>query len=108
MKVKVFKNATIDILRENLLPMLILLAVSLVIIMGLRQTEASGRAEGRRLLEEGITYAVVRNYAIEGYYPPSITYIEERYGIFIDRERYAVFYNVFASNMMPRITVVEL
>jgi len=108
MKVKVFKNSTTDILRECLLPILILLIVAIIIIMGLRQTDISGRAEGRRLLEDGITYAIVRNYAIEGYYPPSIAYIEERYGIIIDRERYVVLYKVFASNMIPKIRVVEL
>ena len=108
MKIKVFKSKTKETLRECLLPMLVLLAVSVIIIAGLKQTEASSRAEGRRLLEEGIKNAVVRHYAIEGYYPPGISYVEERYGIYIDRERYAVFYITHGSNMIPKITVVEL
>ena len=45
-------------------------------------------------------------YAIEGRYPPSVEYLEEHYGIQIDRERYNVFYSGFASNIMPDITVI--
>ena len=108
MKVKVFKHKTRDIVREFLTPMLVLFTVVTLIIFGLRQTEISSRAEGRRLLEEGIKGAVVRHYSIEGYHPPGIEYIEERYGIYIDRSRYAVFYVIYGSNMMPMITVVEL
>ena len=34
-------------------------------------------------------------------------YLEENYGIQIDRERYYVFYEGFASNVMPDITVIS-
>ena len=44
-------------------------------------------------------------YAIEGRYPPSVDYLEENYGILIDRDKYDVFYSGFASNFMPDITV---
>jgi len=47
-------------------------------------------------------------YAAEGIYPPTTEYLVEHYGIQIDHSRYAVFYEVFAENLMPEITVVEL
>jgi len=47
----------------------------------------------------------VQCYAIEGRYPPSVAYLEENYGVKIDRERFDVFYEGFASNIMPSITV---
>ena len=46
-------------------------------------------------------------YAAEGVYPPTLEYMEEHYGIQIDRQRYTVHYEVFASNIMPDITVLE-
>lgn len=69
-----------------------------------------GRAktEGADNLQAAITRASVQCYAIEGRYPPSAEYLEEEYGISIDRDQYAVFYNGFASNIMPEITVVPL
>ena len=108
MDVRVFSKGVSDTIREGIPSILITVCVAAVIMLGLLQTEASGRAEGRRLLEEGITNAVVRHYAIEGSYPGSISFVEDSYGIHIDRTRYAVFYRVLAPNIMPDITVVEL
>ena len=45
-------------------------------------------------------------FAIEGRYPPSVEYLEENYGVQIDHDKYNVFYDGFASNIMPEITVI--
>ena len=108
MDVKVFKSSVLDTMRAGLPTTLFILAIASVIIFGLFQVEASGRAEGRLLLEDSIKNSVIRHYAIEGSYPGGISVIEEYYGVHIDRTRYAVFYNAFAPNIMPSITVVEL
>lgn len=63
---------------------------------------------GVEALRSSIRKASVQCYAIEGRYPPSVEYLEENYGIQVDRKAYSVFYNGFASNVMPDITVVEL
>ncbi|MCL2057184.1 MAG: hypothetical protein FWH02_08225 [Oscillospiraceae bacterium] len=108
MEVRVFRRGIFDFLRDTL-PMLAFTGiVAAAVMLGLWQAENSSKAEGRRLLEEGIKNAVVRHYAIEGSYPESLSLIEEKYGIFIDRAGYNVFYRVIAPNIMPDITVVEL
>ena len=65
-------------------------------------------AEGKRQLESAIRKAAVNCYAVEGSYPQDIAYLEQHYGIQINREKYAVFYNIFASNLMPEIDIVEI
>lgn len=65
-------------------------------------------AEGAETLRKGIARAAVQCYAIEGRYPPSVAYLEENYGIQIDYDRYHVFYEGFASNIMPDITVFRI
>ncbi len=62
--------------------------------------------EGAETLRQAITQACVQCYAIEGRYPPSVDYLKAHYGISIDEERYYVFYEGFASNLMPDITVI--
>lgn len=59
-------------------------------------------------LKKTIQTASIECYAVEGMYPPSVEYLEENYGIQIDRNKYNVFYSGFASNMLPDITVVEV
>lgn len=63
--------------------------------------------EGTETLRSAIARASVQCYAIEGRYPPSVQYLEDNYGIRIDRERFHVFYEGFASNIMPDITVIS-
>ncbi|MCL2004151.1 MAG: hypothetical protein FWG72_09150 [Oscillospiraceae bacterium] len=108
MNAKVFRSGALETLRGGLSAIFFTLSVAAVIVFGLWQTEVSSRAEGRRLLEDGVKNAVVRHYAVEGSYPASLAFIEERYGVYVDRTRYAVFYEIFAPNIMPEITVVEL
>ena len=69
----------------------------------------SGREqEGKRQLEDALRRTTVACYAAEGIYPPTVAYMQERYGLQVDETRYAVFYEIFADNLMPNITVVEL
>ena len=46
-------------------------------------------------------------YAAEGFYPPNLDYLKDRYGLQIDEKRYTVRYTAFAENLMPDITVLE-
>ena len=62
--------------------------------------------EGRQQLETALRRAAVACYAAEGIYPPTVQYLTDHYGIQIDREKYHVFYEVFAENLMPDITVL--
>lgn len=60
----------------------------------------------RRQLEDSIRRACISCYSLEGIYPPTLQYLEEHYGLQINDKHYAVFYEIFAENIMPDITVV--
>ena len=63
--------------------------------------------EGRQQLETALRRAAVACYAAEGVYPPTVEYLQQHYGVQIEEERYIVFYEIFANNLMPDITVLE-
>ena len=69
---------------------------------------AKSAAEEKRVLEESINKAVVSCYALEGAYPDSIEHLEENYGLVYDKDKYRILYSVFASNLMPEISVVSM
>lgn len=83
----------------------VVLAAAALMTAGVSQLSRRTEEEGARNLVQAVRRASVQCYAIEGRYPPSAEYLEENYGIAIDRERYHVFYEGFASNIMPDITV---
>ena len=107
-KRSIFRKSAWDVLRGAIFPVLFTIAVMAMILFGLRQTEEANRAEGLRLLEEAVMRVVMHSYAVNGYIPPSLGYIEENYNIFIDKSRYIVHYDVFASNFLPEIKVFML
>ena len=96
--------------RRNLGPVLLIpgvLAVLLIFLSALNNLSDGRRREGRKQLEEAVRRSAVACYAAEGIYPPDLEYLEEHYGIQVDRERYTVVYEIFASNLMPDVTVLE-
>jgi len=104
----IYKKNALDFLKSAVMPVAFTAAVILLVASGFRQTDEASSAEGLRILEDSIRRAVVVCYAVEGRYPDSIAYIENNYGIHIDRTRYVVHYSIFASNIMPDITVLPL
>ena len=89
------------------LPLFLLLSLC-VFLSALFRVSDGQKEEGRLQLEESLRLSAMACYATEGIYPPTLDYLTERYGILIDGERYAVFYEIFADNLMPTITVVTL
>lgn len=88
---------------------LILLVIALVIVLacvaglnGFWERRGSARPEDIR---KAVMDACVQCYALEGSYPPSLEYLEDHYGLILDREEYYFYYEVFASNVMPTVEV---
>ena len=85
--------------------------LAVVVLLGfttaLRNLNKGSSDQGREQLETALRRSAVACYAAEGIYPDDIAYLQEHYGIQIDEERYTVIYTVFASNLMPDITVLE-
>lgn len=93
---------------KGILFLAVVLAVVLLFCSAIHTLEQDQRQKGKDQLEESIRRAAVACYATEGVYPPDMAYLQEHFGIQVDESRYVVFYEVFAENMMPDITVVEL
>ncbi len=66
---------------------------------------AKQEAEG---LANNIRQSAVHCYALEGFYPDSLAYLEEHYGLRYDHDKYVVDYEVIGDNLMPGVTVIRL
>jgi len=84
-----------------------ILAVALWFFAALNNLAGGQRDEGKEQLETALRRASVACYAAEGVYPPTLDYLTEHYGVQIEGDRYIVFYEIFANNLMPDITVLE-
>jgi hypothetical protein len=68
----------------------------------------SHSAESEKIGREAIVRATVQCYSLEGRYPPSLEYLEENYGLTLDRKKYVYYYQSIGTNMMPDIRMFPL
>lgn len=94
-------------MKDKMVSIAILAGITLVLIFGTFYISNLGNKQGLQLTREAVNRAMVECYAIEGNYPPNLEYMEENYGLSYDHTKYYIFYEVFASNIMPTVEVYE-
>ena len=85
----------------------VIAAILLCFSLAVSRLEQDRRAEEKQLLEDVLRRTAAACYAAEGFYPPDVGYMQQYYGLQYDESRYIVHYEVFASNLMPDITVLD-
>jgi len=88
-----------------------LLVLALLLLAGLTAFifARSGRdvsEEGAAAIRETVRLSALQCYVVEGVYPPDLQYLEDNYGLQINKEDYYVVYDCFSSNLPPSIRVI--
>lgn len=91
-----------------LLSGLIFLLILFLAIQGIASVSETTSQKSLESLEAALRRDVVHCYATEGFYPPSLEYLEEHYGLTYNKNRYWIDYQPVGSNLMPDITVLEI
>lgn len=65
------------------------------------------KEESAKAMKEAVERCAVQCYVVEGAYPPSLSYLEENYGLQINRAEFYVSYDIFASNVPPAVKVIS-
>ena len=108
MKQGIFKQNFFGAFIKSIFPVLFTVMVIFIVSLSINQAEEASREEGVRLLEEALNRAAAHSFAVNGYFPESLEYIVENFGVFIDTERFVVHYSLFAENIFPDIRVFKL
>lgn len=87
----------------------ILIFVALIISFVLLINSITTKNNGRELqiVRDAVKNAALTCYAVEGVYPDDLGYLREHYHLSYNEEKYHVFYEPLASNLMPSIKVAE-
>ena len=97
--------------KSSFLPMVLMpvvvIALVLCFLSGISNVTRGQSKEDKRRLEDVLRESAVACYAVEGFYPPDLAYLEEHYGVQIDKRNFVVHYTAIAENLMPDITVLE-
>lgn len=89
------------------LPTLSFLLVMVLFFLGVSNVSKSSALNEKKILEEALKRDIAHCYALEGEYPPSLSYISEHYGLVYDEDKFKVVYEIQGSNIMPTVRIIE-
>jgi len=85
-------------------PVLIFLSL-LFLVFAIDKDNVNTLYQQEERLEEAIRKSAISCYAQEGAYPNDLAYLEENYGLILNKDKYFYYYDLFASNILPDIEV---
>ena len=56
-------------------------------------------------IRAAVQRSALQCYAVEGAYPPDLQYLEDNYGLQVNKKDFYVTYEAFASNLPPTVRV---
>lgn len=93
------------------LPVLLSLAALVCLFFlfyrGILSVSAANLEKQQESLENALSRSITQCYAVEGTYPPSLSYLEEHYGLTYNKDLFYVDYRPIGSNIMPDVTVLS-
>ena len=92
-------------LMRLLLTVIATVALLGILVYGITNIPNYTESEKQKILERNIVATLVKCYAIEGYYPQKLSYLEEHYGLIVDHNKYHINYKTVGSNILPTVTV---
>ncbi len=96
-----------QIFKLNYVKSLVIFILFIFLInQGFNAVQISSNRLQMEALRDAIAQSCAHSYATTGAYPASLEKIYDSYGIQFDETKYIVHYEVFASNIMPDITVI--
>ena len=104
-----FQNPDIKkrILESSNLSIAFFLAVIIVFLLGISVLSHSSLRDEKQILTNAINNDIVHCYAVEGFYPPTLEYIEEHYGLSYNTDKYLIDYESIGNNIMPNFMIIE-
>lgn len=89
------------------IPIITFLGILSILILGVQKMNALGDEQELKLTQAALKKAIIQCYAIEGFYPAELSYLEDNYYIRVDHDKYNIYYDCFSSNIMPEFDVYE-
>lgn len=94
-------------LKKYGLTILSFLFVFILISYGFQSILQSSHHQQKESLQKALKRGILQCYAQEGHYPESLDYLIDHYHIIYNQESFEIKYEIFASNIMPSITIIE-
>lgn len=92
--------------RSLIISIVLFLTVIILFYWGIRSLSDNTEEKEMHFLQNALNQSVTQCYAVEGFYPESLAYLEEHYHITYDRDRFFIDYQPQGENIFPVITII--
>lgn len=99
LKKRIFSSYTISLA--------IFIAVIVLFLYGISAVSNSSVVNDKEILLEAVNRDIIHCYCVEGMYPPSVRYMEDRYGLIYDSDKFIVDYEYVGANIMPKVMIIS-
>ena len=86
---------------------IVIIVAAVCLTVWIRHSAADESSERIQSIRDTINERTLQCYVIEGAYPESLSYLEENYGLTIDKKTYRIVYQPVAENLPPTVKVIE-
>ena len=93
--------------KKDVASILIFIALILAFVLLINNITTKNTDRELQIVRDAVKNAALTCYAVEGMYPDDLAYLREHYHLSYNEDRYQVFYEPLASNLMPYIKVAE-
>ena len=98
---------SVNINKKDIAAIVIFVALIAAFVLLVNSITVKGGNQELEMVRDAVKNSALTCYAVEGMYPAELDYLQEHYNLSYNEERYKVYYEAFASNIMPYIKVVE-
>ena len=93
--------------KKDIAAILVFVALIIVFVALVNNITGKGNRREMDIVKDAVKNATLTCYAVEGMYPDDLNYLIEHYNLSYIKDRYIVYYEPLASNVIPSIKVVE-
>lgn len=93
--------------RSNYLSYMIAPIVLLIFYLLINTVSSTTVSKQEESLRRAINRDIIHCYALEGYYPPSLDYLEEHYALTYNKDLFIIDYHPLGANIKPEYTILN-
>lgn len=94
-------------IRKNWFAILSFCVIFIFIYFSFQSIQKSTEDNRQDSLDKALKRGILECYALEGQYPKSLDYLVKNYHIIYNKDEFDIKYEIFASNIMPNITIIK-
>ena len=97
---------------KTIISLILIVIIAIVIIYAVwfiaDSLQSTQDQEALTATKNAVMKSAVQCYAIEGQYPTGLSYLEENYGLTLNKEKYVYHYESIGANIVPIVDVYPL